>query len=119
MTTDKQREANKRRQQRSRQRKKAAGNKLLRVELADVEQERLNTLLSGRAPGRTPYDAGEYVALLIDRDWKRYQAQLAQLANTPCEKCRTTLPGGCGGLFAGEAECLLHIKNPVCKELML
>ncbi|WP_412497273.1 hypothetical protein [Vibrio fluvialis] len=115
----KKRAAATKRKREQRNRDKAEGTKEARIPLSAVEWERLEILLAGRAPGRKPYEVGDYLALLIDRDWKKYQEQIGQLSSQRCGKCQSTLPGGCGGLFTGDAECALHIKQSIHKELSL
>lgn len=93
------------RKRRQRQREKEADIQEVRLKLSRVERERLSKMCQVRAGASEPYDAAEYVALLIDRDWARLQQQLTDLNSQRCGKCKDKLPSGCNGLFKGDSEC--------------
>ena len=102
---DKKREAAAQRKRDQRQREKATGLKEVRLKLSEEEHRRLRELCRIRAGVGEPYDVGEYLALLMDRDWKKLQAQLHDLGTQRCAKCDASLPQGCDGLFAGDSAC--------------
>lgn len=91
------------RKQKSRDAKKALGIKRIEVQLSEKERERLDELCRVRAGVGEPYTADEFISLLIHRNWESLQQQLAELGT--CNKCGSSLPEGCGGLFKGDAEC--------------
>lgn len=93
------------RKRRQRQKAKKADIQEVRLKLSKVEREHLTEMCQVRAGSREPYDAAEYVALLIQRDWEKLQKQLAELNSQCCGKCKDPLPGGCDGLFKGDSEC--------------
>ncbi|QNE59111.1 hypothetical protein H5404_25280 (plasmid) [Vibrio parahaemolyticus] len=105
MADDNKKAAAAERKRRQRQREKEADIQEVRLKLSKVERERLAEMCQVRAGSREPYDAAEYVALLIDRDWQKLQQQLAELNSQCCGKCKDPLPGGCNGLFKGDSEC--------------
>ena len=105
MTNDNMREAARARKRRQRQREKEADIQEVRLKLSRVERERLSKMCQVRAGTSEPYDAAEYVALLIDRDWARLQQQLTDLNSQCCGKCKDPLPSGCNGLFKWDSEC--------------
>ncbi|NAW78338.1 hypothetical protein CAG61_08450 [Vibrio sp. V34_P3A8T189] len=105
MTDDKKKMAAAERKRRQRKREKEADIQEVRLKLSRVERERLSKMCQVRAGTSEPYDAAEYVALLIDRDWQKLQLQLAELNSQRCEKCKEPLPGGCNGLFKWDSEC--------------
>lgn len=105
------------RKRRQRQREKDAGIHEVRVNLTATEHDRLLEICRVRAGCGKPYDSSELVALLIDRDWKKLQEQLAELGEKRCAKCKESLPKGCDGLFKGDSACF-H-TSPNWKELRL
>jgi hypothetical protein len=78
------------------------------VKLSASERETLSRLCQVRGGVRGPYDANEFITLLIHRDAQRLDRQLAKLGQ--CEKCGSQLPGGCDGLFKGDSQCW-HTKK--------
>ena len=114
---DQKREAAKERKRRQRLREQEAGLKEVRLKLSPEEARRLEELCRVRAGLREPYELGDYVALLIDRDWKAWQVQLAELKTQRCPKCDASLPEGCDGVFSGDSACFHTWPN--WKELAL
>ncbi|MGY5383262.1 hypothetical protein [Vibrio metschnikovii] len=111
MADDKRRAEAAERKRRQRQREKEADIQEVRLKLSRVERERLSKMCQVRAGASEPYDAAEYVALLIDRDWARLQQQLTDLNSQCCGKCKDPLPSGCNGLFKGDSECFHTYPN--------
>lgn len=95
----------------------AEAGAVIQVTLEAVELSRLNELCKARAVIGAPYSHDEFISTLIARDWERLQLQLAELEQRgPCKKCGSPLPGGCDGLFKGDAACYLTTDQ---RELML
>lgn len=105
MRTEEQREADRRRQRKSRAKQKAANIHKITVNISENEMKRLDIMRVERAGIGEPYDINEYVQLLIARDWERFQKDKNELSTKACAKCRDPLPGGCGGLFKGDTAC--------------
>ncbi len=92
-----------------RAREKALDIKEVRVLLSAQERANLDRLCTERAGNGEPYAAAEYLKLMIVADIKKLDQQLAELETAePCPKCKSKLPGGCNGLFKGEAVCWYH-----------
>lgn len=91
------------RKRKSREKLKQFDIKVVEVKLSATERTDLAELCKVRGGVRGEYTADEYVALLIHRDKERLNAQLAELGC--CGKCGDQLPGGCKGLFKGDAAC--------------
>lgn len=95
-----------------RQREKALDISEVRLKLSATERATLDELCQVRAGSDEPYSRDEYVRLLILMDKQRLTEQLQQLDdNGPCARCGDPLPGGCNGLFKGEAACWYWPSN--------
>lgn len=113
-STEKKRQEAAERKRKSREKLKQFDIKVVEVKLSATERATLSELCNVRGGVRGEYTADEYIATLILRDKERLDAQLAALGC--CGKCGEALPGGCGGLFQGEAACY-HAHQ--ARELML
>lgn len=102
------------RKRKSREKLKQFDIKVVEVKLSATERATLGELCKVRGGVRGEYAADEYIATLILRDKERLDTELAALGS--CSKCGDALPGGCGGLFKGEAACY-HTHQ--ARELML
>ena len=102
------------RKRRQREKRKAMGIRVIEVKLSTKEQEMLERGCKVRGGIRGPYDADEYIATLICRDAEQLERDLSRLGK--CEKCKSSLPGGCDGLFKGDDQCWHTHK---ARELML
>lgn len=75
-----------------RARQASAGERKLELQLDAQEMEMLERNCAARRPGRAPYDAAEYIALLIPQDDARVRARVKSLSSRRCGKCGDTLP---------------------------
>lgn len=106
---DDKKEAARLRKAAERERKKALGSVEVRVVLSQKEVERLDEICQGRARlGAEPYSRDELITVLINKDYDRYQVQLAKVQKTPCPKCKKSWPEGCERFFAGDSKCRFH-----------
>lgn len=116
--TDETRAKERTRKQKSREnaakRRESLGLERVEIELSKKVRDELETLRHARALSGEPYSVAEYISELILNDAQRYQEQVAALGC--CGKCKSQLPQGCEGLFAGDSECWRTRKS---KELML
>lgn len=97
------------RKQEQRARRAALGIRRVEVALSERERQQLDHLRIARAGSGEPYSADEYISTLIRRDWEKWLEQEAALNATTCKHCSSTLPGGCGGTYKGEAACWLTL----------
>lgn len=75
-----------------RARQAAAGDKKLELVLDNQELEMLARNCAIRRPGREPYDAMEYIALLIRQDDARVHSLIKSISKRKCGKCGDSLP---------------------------
>jgi hypothetical protein len=108
MPTNDKREAARLRKQKSRARRKQFDMKVIEVPLSATQRKTLQHTCTVRGGITGPYTHGEYIAALIEADAKRLADELAALA--PCDKCKSPLPEGCGGLLKGQTECFHHTR---------
>lgn len=85
-----------------RQRDKAKGIKELRLRLEPDEWEMLQRNLLMRRPLSTPYDATEFISLLI----RRADAELTKVLKQRCNKCGDLAPSDLNGCVCrGDSKC--------------
>lgn len=89
-----------------RARDRAAGKKTLTVNLSADEAQKLELARRLRNAGGEPYQAGEYLALLLENDVAALVGQMKAIK--PCGRCGKTLPDTCGGDNKAEAACFLN-----------
>ncbi|TMP23765.1 hypothetical protein [Pseudoalteromonas ruthenica] len=112
--SDSQLQANKRAQAAERKRKSRANRKRngideIRIELAQVDVERMDYARVTRAIGTgEPYSRTEYIARLIREDAARLKEQISE---AKCERCTNPLPEGCAGVCRGESACFHFMFN--------
>lgn len=83
--------------------------KEVRLMLSAQERANLDELCQVRAGSGEPYTRAEYLKMLLVNDNRKLRAQQAELEKAgPCPRCNSPLPGGCGGLFKGEAVCWFY-----------
>ena len=75
-----------------RARQAAAGEKTIEVILDNQELEMLARNCATRRPGREPYEANEYIALLIRQDDARARGLIKSISKRKCVKCGDQLP---------------------------
>ncbi|HCI5529913.1 TPA: hypothetical protein NPM58_002391 [Klebsiella pneumoniae] len=75
-----------------RARQSAAGNRKIELVLDAQELDMLARNCAARRPGREPYDAAEYIALLIRQDDARVQSRIKSINKRLCGKCGDALP---------------------------
>ncbi|HBT5969478.1 TPA: hypothetical protein MCB67_000734 [Klebsiella aerogenes] len=75
-----------------RARQSAAGNRKIEIVLDLQERDMLARNCVARRPGREPYDAAEYIALLIRQDDARVQSRIKSISKRLCGKCGDALP---------------------------
>lgn len=75
-----------------RARQSATGERKIELVLDEQEIEMLKRNCAARRPGRAPYDATEYIALLIRQDDARVRARIKSLSSQRCGKCSDALP---------------------------
>ncbi|MEQ1968675.1 hypothetical protein ABLA30_17015 [Xenorhabdus nematophila] len=87
-----------------RQRQKNSGVTKIELLLDKQELAMLQRNCALRRPGRDPYDAVEYLTLLIRQDDAQLQQTMQALAARQCEKCGDVLPvAEC--CFSGDSQC--------------
>jgi major membrane immunogen (membrane-anchored lipoprotein) len=95
------------RAQKSRDKKKALGQKEITFNVSQAEYDFFTKMGKLRAGCRSPYSANDYVAalvrLVLPLDYEKYQTQAKRLGM--CGTCNTILPGGCSGVFKGQEGC--------------
>ncbi|EAR7071096.1 hypothetical protein J8N54_001672 [Salmonella enterica] len=92
--------------QAQRARDKAAGNKTITINLTADEVQKLELGRRLRNAGGEPYQAGEYLALLLENDAAALVQQMKAIK--PCKRCGRTLPETCHGDNKAEAACFLN-----------
>lgn len=75
-----------------RARQAAAGEQKLELVLDSQELAMLAHNCAARRPGREPYDAAEYIALLIRQDDARVRSRFQVISKRKCGKCGDRLP---------------------------
>lgn len=75
-----------------RARQSSAGERKIEVHLDTQELEMLARNCAERRPGREPYDAAEYIALLIRQDDARTRGRIKSISTRKCGKCGDKLP---------------------------
>jgi hypothetical protein len=98
-----QREAAAQRKRIQRERQSALGIGIVEVSLTKGQRETLERNRVIRGGVRGEYGLDEYIETLIRRDNEQLEKQIAALGD--CGKCKSSLPGGCDGLFKGDCEC--------------
>jgi hypothetical protein len=102
VTADVKRNQARQRKRNERARKKQLGCEDIKVNLSASEREQLKQLCQLRAgPNKEPYTVDEYLSTLIRRDAER----LAQQLTAVCQRCRSPVQSGCGGVHDGAADC--------------
>lgn len=91
------------RKQQQRDKLKAMDITVVEVKLSANERALLDEGCSVRGGVRGAYSRDEYIATLIRNDSKKLKRDLSRIGN--CEKCNNPVPGGCEGVFKGDAEC--------------
>lgn len=75
-----------------RARQSAAGNRKIELVLDAQERDMLARNCSARRPGREPYGAAEYIALLIRQDDARVRSRIKSISKRLCRKCGDAVP---------------------------
>lgn len=75
-----------------RARQAESGNRKLELQLDAQELAMLEQNCAARRPGRSPYEMGEYIALLIRQDDARVRGRIQSISANRCGKCGDTLP---------------------------
>ncbi|EPS6961353.1 hypothetical protein ACVG87_004461 [Klebsiella aerogenes] len=75
-----------------RARQSAAGNRKIELVLDAQERDMLARNCAARRPGREPYDAAEYIALLIRQDDARVRSRIKSISKRLCSKCGDAVP---------------------------
>jgi hypothetical protein len=75
-----------------RARQAAAVEQKLELVLDSQELAMLAHNCAARRPGREPYDAAEYIALLIRQDDARVRGRIRVISKRQCGKCGAQLP---------------------------
>ena len=95
------------RAKKSRDKKKALGEKEIRLKVSADEYAMLEELCKLRAGCREPYTPSDYLVTLFRKvlplDEKQYHLQANALGM--CDYCNEVLPSGCGGAFKGQSDC--------------
>lgn len=94
-----------------RERDRTQGVKRLEIRLSPEVSAKLDELCRVRGGCGEPYTAAELVETLIEQDVERLAIHLEQLAQVPCQKCGSPLPGGCGGVHKWDINCLHTIEE--------
>lgn len=102
------------RKQKQREKLKALDINVVEVKLSVNERAMLDEGCALRGGVTGAYSRDEYIATLIRNDNTKLKRDLSQLG--ACGKCGSDLPGGCGGLFKGDAGCFHSVD---AKRLML
>lgn len=102
------------RKQKQRAKLKEMDISVVEVKLSANERALLDEGCVVRAGVGEPYSRDEYIATLIRNDSEALKRDLSQLPS--CEKCKSSLPDGCNGVFKGDIECF-HTVN--ARSLML
>lgn len=77
-------------EQRKRQKELGVTKIELLVDNQELEMLKRNCVL--RMPGREPYDAVEYLQMLIRKDDTEYKRQAEKLSKQKCKRCGEQLP---------------------------
>lgn len=104
--------AERKRAQRARQ--KAAGQAEVKINLYQIERDRLAHLCAVQGTADQPASVEDVVALLIRDRVAWLDRQLAELPAV-CPKCQKPTPLGCGGLFKGDGACFLSAHGRALK----
>jgi hypothetical protein len=75
-----------------RARQAASGVRKLEIVLDAQEIEMLERNCATRRPGRSPYEFGEYIALLIRQDDARVRGRIKSISRKRCGKCGERVP---------------------------
>ncbi|EQA9488289.1 hypothetical protein ACX9Z1_002477 [Escherichia coli] len=75
-----------------RARQAESGVRKLELVLDEQEVEMLARNCAARRPGRAPYDAAEYIAMLIRQDDARVRGRIKSISANRCGKCGDALP---------------------------
>lgn len=94
------------RKREQRERDKVKGVEVSTLRLVGTDAAKLEEVLRIRGGIDGPYSLVEYVALVVRKDHAALTGQLEEAQRYPCRQCGKPLPGGCGGAFKGELECL-------------
>lgn len=87
-----------------RARQLAGGERRIDLPLDAQELEMLTQNCSARRPGKAPYDAAEYIALLIRQDNARLNGLIKSMSASSCGKCGDRAPvNSCP--CAGDSAC--------------
>ncbi|SMG60177.1 hypothetical protein [Cedecea sp. NFIX57] len=87
-----------------RARQSAGGERRIDLPLDAQELEMLTQNCAARRPGKAPYDAAEYIALLIRQDNARMSGLIKSISASSCGKCGDRLPvNSCP--CAGDSQC--------------
>ncbi|MDX1304550.1 hypothetical protein [Photobacterium sp.] len=110
MTTDKQKEKSRKRQQAFRNRRNALGLKKVSSVISNNEAQKLNEICEFFALPDKPLSENEAISSMINR----FHSMIPALRVTAgkCSKCKTDLPNGCDGLFKGDGDCW-HTLNRI------
>lgn len=73
-------------------RQAAAGTRKVELQLDVQELAMLESNCATRRPGRTPYEMGEYIAMLIRQDDARVSNRIKSISANRCRKCGDSLP---------------------------
>ncbi|WP_273859556.1 hypothetical protein [Photobacterium sp. GSS17] len=110
MTSEKQKEQTRKRQQALRDRRKALGQKTVSSVLSNKEFEMLTEICAFFAPPGQPLTEDEAVSSMINRFHSFIPALRVTLGK--CDKCSRELPTGCDGFFKGDTQCW-HTLNRI------
>lgn len=87
-----------------RARQLAGGERRIDLPLDAQEMEMLARNCAARRPGKSPYDAAEYIALLIRQDNARISGLIKSISASSCGKCGDRAPvSSCP--CAGDSQC--------------
>lgn len=87
-----------------RARQLAGGERRIDLPLDTQEMEMLTQNCAARRPGKAPYDAAEYIALLIRQDNARLNGLIKSMSGSSCGKCGDRTPvSSCP--CAGDSQC--------------
>ncbi|WP_336817815.1 hypothetical protein [Cedecea sp. MMO-103] len=87
-----------------RSRRLAGGERRIDLPLDAQELEMLTQNCAARRPGKAPYDAAEYIALLIRQDNARLNGLIKSISAESCGKCGDQIPvNTCP--CAGDSQC--------------
>lgn len=100
------------RAKKSRNKKKALGEKEIRLKVSAAEYAMIEKMGKLRAGGLEPYTPADYLVTLFRKmlplDDEKYHTQAKALGM--CDYCNEVLPAGCGTTFKGQKECY-HTKQ--------